>query len=108
MKSTEKDLEIRKALAWSACHKMKRIWNSNLRRNIKECLFVSTVESILVYGSETWTSNKVMERKLDGCYTRMLHMTLNVSWQDKLTNEQLYGDYCSSQCLRRWGSEDRS
>lgn len=92
MKSTDKDFEIRKALAWSACHKMKRIWSTNLKRNIKVRLFVTTVESILLYGSETWTINKVMEKRLNGCYTRMLRMALNVSWRDKLTNEQLYRD----------------
>ena len=69
MKSSEKDFEIRKALTWSACHKMKRIWSTNLQRKIKERLFVTTVESILLYGSETWTINKVMEKRLDGCYT---------------------------------------
>ena len=92
MKSTDRDFEIRKALAWSACHKMKRIWSTNLKRNIKVRLFVTTVESILLYGSETWTINKVMEKRLNGCYTRMLRMALNVSWRDKLTNEQLYRD----------------
>ena len=33
MKSSEKNFEIRKALAWSACHKMKRIWSTNVQRN---------------------------------------------------------------------------
>ena len=32
-----------------------------------------------------------MEKRLDGCYTRMLRMAFNVSWKDKLTNEELYG-----------------
>ena len=92
MKSAEKDFEIRKVLAWAACQNTKRIWSSNLRRNIKEHLFVLTLESILTYGSETWTINKVMEKRLKRCYMRMLCMALNVSWRDKLTNEQLYGD----------------
>ena len=30
---------------------------------------------------------KAMEEKLDGCYTKMLRMVFNVSWQDKLTNK---------------------
>ena len=51
MKSSDKYFEIRKALAWSACHKMKRIWSTNLQRKIKERLFVITVESLLLYGS---------------------------------------------------------
>ena len=91
MHSTNKDFEIRKAIAWTACHKMSKLWKSNLSRSLKERLFLSTVESVLLYGSETWTINKTTRKKLDGCYTRMLRMALNVSWKDKLTNEILYG-----------------
>ena len=39
MKSSDIYFEIRKALAWSACHKMKRIWSTKLQRKIKERLF---------------------------------------------------------------------
>ena len=93
LESSAKDFEVRKALAWSACHRLRRTWKSNLRRSIKERLFVAAVESILLYGSETWTVTKAMEKKLDGCYTKMLRMvSLNMSWQDKLTNKELYGN----------------
>ena len=29
---------------------------------------------------------------MDGCYTRLLRIALNISWRDKVTNEDLYGD----------------
>ena len=90
MGSTEKDFEIRKALAWSSCHKLKKIWNSRLSRRIKVRLFIATVESVLLYGSAAWTVTKTLEKKINGCYTRMLRMALNISWRQKLTNEQLY------------------
>ena len=90
--SSEKDFEIRKALAWSACHKMKSIWNSKLSRKMKIRIFKATVESVLLYGCPTWTVNKVLERRMDGCYTRMLRMVLNISWKEKLTNQELYQD----------------
>ena len=91
MESSEKDFQIRKALAWAACNKLKTIWKSNIKKKIKERLFLATVESVLLYNSETWTMSKTMEKRLDGCYTRMLRMAFNVSWKDKLTNEELYG-----------------
>ena len=53
LESSKKDFEVRKALAWSTCNKLTRIWKSNVSRKIKERLFVSTVESILLYGAET-------------------------------------------------------
>ena len=67
--STEKDFDVRKTLAWSALHKLKKIWSSSLSVNIKVRLFTATVESILLYGSDTWTLTKKMT-KLDGCYTQ--------------------------------------
>ena len=32
MNSSKKDFKVRKAQAWSACHKPKRIWSSNLSK----------------------------------------------------------------------------
>ena len=90
MESTEHDIKVRKALAWSACHKLKKIWTSSLKKSIKVRLFISTVESVLLYNSNTWTLTKQMEKRLDGMYTRMLRMALNVSWKQHMTNEELY------------------
>ena len=92
MNSTEKDTNIRKAFAWKSCHKLSKIWNSSLKRNIKIKLFVATVEFIFLYGCETWALNKRLEKQLDGMYTRMLRMVQNISWQSHTTNAALYGD----------------
>ena len=89
--TTEHDFIVRKAKAWAACHKMKKIWKSDLRRTLKIRLFQATVESILLYGSETWTMTKSLIKKIDGCYTRMLRMVLNVNWRTHTTNSVLYG-----------------
>ena len=89
--TTEKDIRTRKAKAWAACHKLKKVWKSNLRRSLKIRLFVATVESILLYGSETWTMTVSLEKQIDGCYTRMLRMALNVNWKQHLTNKEVYG-----------------
>ena len=88
---TSSDIFVRKALAWSACHRLKKVWSSKLRRQLKERLFLATVESVLLYGAETWSLNKTMEKQINGCYTRMLRMTMNVNGKDHITNEELYG-----------------
>ena len=90
--STAKDISVRKALAWTACHKLRKVWKSRLRRQVKERLFIATVESVLLYGAETWTLTKTLEKQLNGCYTRMLRMALNISYKLHLTNVELYGD----------------
>ena len=66
------------------------MWSSTLSRKTKVRLFKATVESVLLYGSETWTIPKAMEKRIDGCYTNMLRMVLGVRWDQKLTNKQLY------------------
>ena len=50
----------------------------------------AVVESILLYGSETWTFTKELTSRVDGVYTRLLRLCLNVSWKDKWTNKKLY------------------
>ena len=88
--STTKDIKVRKALAWSAGQKLSKVWESKLSRALKIRLFVATVESVLLYGSETWTMTKALTKELDELYTRMLRMALNVSWKERKTNAELY------------------
>ena len=74
--STWQDVRVRKAQAWAALNKMEAIWKSKLGRKTKISLFSATVVSVLLYGCETWTLNKQMNKSLDGCYTRMLRKVL--------------------------------
>ncbi|MCP4493068.1 MAG: hypothetical protein GY820_38085 [Gammaproteobacteria bacterium] len=90
--SSEHDFEVRKAKAWAACHQMKKIWQSSMRRDLKIRLFQATVESILLYGAETWTLTKSLSKRVDGCYTRMLRMALNIDWKDMVSNAIVYGN----------------
>ena len=92
LESSEKDVKIRIAKAWSVCHRLSKVWKSNLSRKIKVRIFVATVESVLLYNCNTWTLTKQLEKSIDGTYTRMLRMALNISWQQHMTNEQLYDD----------------
>ena len=69
---------------------MASIWSSNLPRSIKLSFFYATVESVLLYGSECWTLKPTLQKSLDGCYTRMLRVVLNISKSAHVTNENLY------------------
>ena len=89
--SSEKDVKIRKAQAWRTCHQMRNIWNSKLSRKFKIRLMISTVESVLLYGCETCTITNSLLKKLDGTYTHILRMVLNIHWTNKIKNEILYG-----------------
>ena len=85
------DISIRKALAWKALNKMHNIWLSEMDEKIKVGLFRATVESILMYGCQTWALTKAEEKSLDGTYTRMLRVVKNIPSGSRMTNQHLYG-----------------
>ena len=58
----------------------------------KVSFFRACVESILLYGSETWTMKKELLDRLDGTYTRLLMCVKNISWKNHPTKEQIYGE----------------
>ena len=58
---------------------------------LKLIFFHSTVTTVLLYDSCTWTLTKELEKKLDGCYAKMLRVVKNVSWKQHMRNEVLYG-----------------
>ena len=76
--STEKDVLIRILKAWSALDRLRTIWKSTLPEQIKKGFFRAVVESVLLYGSSSWTLTKRLESKLNGTYTRMLRVILNI------------------------------
>ena len=81
---------MRKALAWNALHSMHVIWKSKINLPLKRKLFVATIESILTYGSESWTLTVQQYKSLDGTYTRMLGKALNIYWQENSTSKNMY------------------
>ena len=88
--SSEKDFATRNGMAWSACNDMHKIWSSQLSNNIKVKIFRATIEPILLYGSETWTLSRKLEKRLDGTYTRLLRRAQNLSWKSHPSISQIY------------------
>ena len=88
--SSEKDFNTRKGKAWAACNAMNKIWSSNLDNDFKLKIFKAAIEPILLYGSETWTLFKKLERRLDGTYTRLLMRVQNISWKSHPTKTFIY------------------
>ena len=62
----EKDLEIRIGKAWGALNQLDTIWKSTLPIKLKRNFFRAAVETVLTYGSPTWTLTTALESKLDG------------------------------------------
>ena len=77
--------------AWTANESLSVICQSDLTDRIKRSFFQATIMSILLYGCTTWTMNKLIEKKLDNNYTRMLREILKKSLIHHPTKQQLYG-----------------
>ena len=62
------------------------LWHLNQNKNK---LVQNLFKSKPLYGSETWTMSKQLEKRLDGTYTRLLMRVQNINWKH-FTLEQIY------------------
>ena len=77
--SCKKDVDVRITKVWAVLQTLEPIWKSTLPMKLKLKFFHSTVTTLLLYSSCTWTLTKELEKKLDGCYTKMFRVVKNVS-----------------------------
>ena len=62
IRSTKIYVNIKIAKAWAALNSMNTIWKSKLSTNLKRNVVRAAVESVLVYGSVTWTLTTSLEK----------------------------------------------
>ena len=89
--NTLKDVELRIAKSCLALDSLRSIWKSSLPDELKRDFFQTSVQSVMLYGAQTWTLTKTLNKKIDGTYTRMLRSALNIHWSNHPTKQQLYG-----------------
>ena len=82
---------MQQAKSWTAIDRLSVLWKSELTDEMKRSFFQAVVVLILLYGCTAWMLTKCMEKNLDGNYPRMLWATLNKSWRQHPTKQQLYG-----------------
>ena len=87
---TVRDVNCRIGLTWAAATGLDPIWRSVLDSRLKVSFFRSVVESILLYGCETWSLTGALETKLDGNYTRLLRYVQGIHWLEHITNDVVY------------------
>ena len=91
--SSESDVKMYHAKAWTVIGRLSIIWKSDLFDKIKLDFFQAVAVSILLYRCTTWMLTKRIEKKIDGNYTRMLRAILHKSWKQRPTKQQLYGHF---------------
>jgi hypothetical protein len=62
-----RDIECRKAQAWSALFALTKVWRSSISKTTKLKIFKTSVELILLYGCESWTLTKQISASIHGC-----------------------------------------
>ena len=68
----------------------KKVWeNKQLRANSKVSVYKACVISTLMNGSKSWTPCAAQERKLNVFDLRCLLQVLRLTWQNKVTNNEV-------------------
>ena len=97
------DIEARIAKAQVRCGQLRNIFNSpNLSTSIKLRLYIASVCSLLTYGSEIWTLNEQVMRKLRGVNSRLLSHITGRSYRDEARPSTTSFDLVRSIRIRRF------
>ena len=60
--NTKHDLNMLIAQAWGAMNSLQKVWISDVKKETKVKVFKGTVESILLYGSDSWSLTKALTK----------------------------------------------
>ncbi|VDP37961.1 unnamed protein product [Schistosoma margrebowiei] len=70
---------------------LKNVWNSKqLSTNIKVGIFNRNVKTVLLYGTETWTTTKAIIQKIQMFINSCLRKILRICWPDTIINNPLW------------------
>lgn len=87
------DTEINKRIGKAAGTLSKlseRVWkNSRLKTSTKMLVYKACIISMLLYGSESWTTYARQEDKLQSFHLRNLRFILGIRWDERKTNVEV-------------------
>ncbi|XP_048483455.1 uncharacterized protein LOC125489910 [Plutella xylostella] len=88
---TEADIDARINKARSAFAQLKPVWDSSvIARRTKVRIFESNVNSVLLYGCETWFVRDDLTRRLQVFVNKCLRQILKVFWPRTISNTELW------------------
>ncbi|KAJ4932667.1 hypothetical protein JOQ06_011084 [Pogonophryne albipinna] len=89
--SLVKEIQTRIGKAATCFSRLRaRAWsNKYLTERTKTRIYQCCVVSVLLYGSEAWSTYAQHERELNAFHMRCLRNILGITWRDKVTNEAL-------------------
>ena len=76
-----------------------KLWKSKIiGMTTKVKILNANVKAVLLYASESWTITQRMTDKLQVFISKCLQRILNIHWQDRIPNKELWGKLVRSQC----------
>ena len=86
----QKEIRRRIRAGWAVFQQYKSfLTRKNVDRQLKKRLFDMCILPAMLYGSETWTTIKDTRYELAVAQRRMERMMVGVTWQDRVSNEEL-------------------
>ena len=101
--SCREDFLRNKNLAWQVIHRLKSVWRSTLRLDLKALLFKALVVPVYLSGAETWFVGTDLLADISGTYTCMVRYVRGVkvfSRDTRVTNSDLFGSHFASRGLK--------
>ena len=86
----DKEIRARIGRAKSAFADLKQLLvNRKISTSTRMRLLKTYVWSVMLYGSETWTISKIMQKRLEAAEMWFLRRMMKISWTERKTNEQV-------------------
>ncbi|VDP34347.1 unnamed protein product [Schistosoma mattheei] len=88
---SDADVKARIGKARIAYLQLQNIWNSKqLSNNTKVRIFNTTVNTVLLYGAETWRTAKAITQKIQVFNNSCLRKILRIRWPDTISSNLLW------------------
>ena len=86
----DQEIKTRLAIARSAYIRIKPIvTNRSISINLRKRFIRAYIWSTLMYGCESWTISKEMERRIEAAEMWFFRRMLKISWTDRVSNEEV-------------------
>ena len=80
----------RRRLAWAATKALNPIFHSTAPEVLKVHLFRALVETVLLFGCESWVTPQSLADQIDASHRRFLRAAINIRWPQIVRTTDLY------------------
>ena len=86
----DREFTVRIQKASGAFMQLSSIWNNrNIYTSTKILIYKAAVLTILIYGSEAWTTTKIQMKRFEVFHQRCLRGILKIRWQNHVRNDEV-------------------